>query len=373
MKKVFCFLLAFGALLMTGCARGEARLWAVGVGKGDAILIQNEDCTVLIDTGKGYAAGKLRRAMAEMGVEKLDAVFLTHVDNDHAGGLTYLAQSGIPVDAWYASPCFFKFKKKKHPIRQIGQEPQWLEAGATVRFGETEFQVLAPLSKSETEENDNSLVLMMVCPDGRMLLTGDMEGPEEDALLQGGADLACQVLKVPNHGDDDATGAGLANAAGAQIAVISTDSSEKPGTPDADVIARLEQAGSQVWVTEGHGGVEVRLNQGAAAAGYLDWALSEFYDDVRLTVDAETERMTLENTGDKDVSLKDWYLYSEAGNELFLLGNETLPAGGQLVVGTKSSPEGTYDVLWNEKNVISNKKQDTVTLYDPEGRGVSAY
>ena len=40
MKKVFCFLLAFGALLMTGCARGEARLWAVGVGKGDAILIQ---------------------------------------------------------------------------------------------------------------------------------------------------------------------------------------------------------------------------------------------------------------------------------------------------------------------------------------------
>ena len=94
---------------------------------------------------------------------------------------------------------------------------------------------------------------------------------------------------------------------------------------------------------------------------------------MRLAVDAETERMTLENTGDKDVSLKDWYLYSEAGNELFLLGNETLPAGGQLVVGTKSSPEGTYDVLWNEKNVISSKKQDTVTLYDPEGRGVSAY
>ena len=119
--------------------------------------------------------------------------------------------------------------------------------------------------------------------------------------------------------------------------------------------------------------MEVRLNQGTADAGYLDWALSEFYGDVRLAVDAETERMTLENTGDKDVSLKDWYLYSEAGNELFLLGNETLPAGGQLVVGTKSSPEGTYDVLWNEKNVISNKKQDTVTLYDPEGRGVSAY
>ena len=117
----------------------------------------------------------------------------------------------------------------------------------------------------------------------------------------------------------------------------------------------------------------VRLYQGAAAGGYVDWALSEFYGAVRLTIDAETELMTLENTGDKDVSLKDWYLYSEAGNELFLLGDEALPAGGQLVVGTKSSPEGTYDVLWNEKNVISNKKQDTVTLYDPEGRGVSAY
>ena len=61
MKKIFCVLLALGILLMTGCARGEARLWAVGVGKGDALLIQNEDCTVLIDTGKGYAAGPWRR------------------------------------------------------------------------------------------------------------------------------------------------------------------------------------------------------------------------------------------------------------------------------------------------------------------------
>lgn len=373
MKRIFCLLLTLCVLAAAGCARGEVRLWAVGVGKGDAILIQNEDCTVLIDTGKGYAAGRLRRAMTEMGVERLDAVFLSHVDNDHAGGLTYLDQAGIPVDAWYASPYFFKFKKKKHPLRQMDQEPQWLEAGDTVRFGETEFQVLAPLSKSETEENDNSLVLRMVCSDGQILLTGDMEGPEEAELLKSGADLSCQVLKVPNHGDDDATGAGLVAAAGAQIAVISTDSSEKPGTPDAGVLARLEQAGTAVWVTEGHDAVEVRLNQGTATGSYLDWEKPEFYGSVRLTVDTDTERMTLENTGEIDLSLKNWYLYSEAGNELFLLGDVSLPAKSQRVVGTKSSPEGTYDVLWNEKNVISNKKQDVVTLYDPEGRAVAAY
>ena len=69
-------------------------------------------------------------------------------------------------------------------------------------------------------------------------------------LLDSGADVKCDVLKVPNHGDSDACGPALIQACGARAAIISTSSEDKPGTPDPGVTANLEQAGAAVWVTQ---------------------------------------------------------------------------------------------------------------------------
>jgi len=71
-------------------------------------------------------------------------------------------------------------------------------------------------------------------------------------------------------------------------------------------------------------------------------------------------------TSGSDISLKNWYVYSDSGNELFIFGDTTLPAGGNVILGTKSSEDG-YDVYWDDKNVISNKKEDIISLYDENG------
>ena len=58
------------------------------VGQGDAFLIQSNSQTILVDTGQSEQ--KLFAALSRQGCTHLDAVIITHADNDHAGCLSAL-------------------------------------------------------------------------------------------------------------------------------------------------------------------------------------------------------------------------------------------------------------------------------------------
>ena len=273
MKKRFRRLLA-GALtvLMCGTAQAQVELFAVNVGKGDALVVRAGDYTCLIDTGKEKAQEQLEVALKALGVEALDAVFITHTDKDHVGGLKWLRESDIEIRAIYASRYYPNTTEKKHPAvkaaKKLDLTVNWLGAGDSVPLGDSGavFRVLAPEMEIPDDEDDNSLVMMLESPDGRILLTGDMEHVEEAALLSSGADLRCDVLKVANHGDSDATSAALIAACAPSVALISTDSAEKPGTPDAGIVRNLQGIGCAVCVTQDASlGIRVTLDGGRVA------------------------------------------------------------------------------------------------------------
>ena len=273
MKKRFRRLLA-GALtvLMCGTAQAQVELFAVNVGKGDALIVRAGDYTCLIDTGKENAQEQLEVALKALGVEALDAVFITHTDKDHVGGLKWLRESGIDIRAIYASRYYPNTTEKKHPAvkaaKKLDLTVNWLGAGDSVPLGDSGavFRVLAPAMEIPDDEDDNSLVMMLDSPDGRILLTGDMEHVEEAALLTSGADLRCDVLKVANHGDSDATSAALIAACAPSVALISTSSEEKPGTPDPGIVRNLQGIGCAVCVTQDASlGVRVTLDGGRVA------------------------------------------------------------------------------------------------------------
>ena len=273
MKKRFRRLLA-GALtvLMCGTAQAQVELFAVNVGKGDALVVRAGDYTCLIDTGKEKAQEQLEVALKALGVEALDAVFITHTDKDHVGGLKWLRESDIEIRAIYASRYYPNTTEKKHPAvkaaKKLDLTVNWLGAGDSVPLGDSGavFRVLSPAMEIPDDEDDNSLVMMLESPDGRILLTGDMEHVDEAALLSSGADLRCDVLKVANHGDSDATSAALIAACAPSVALISTDSEEKPGTPDAGIVRNLQSIGCAVYVTQDASlGIRVTLDGGRVA------------------------------------------------------------------------------------------------------------
>ena len=374
------------AALLGGCGAGmgaaegaAVSLFAVNVGKGDALVLRVGDWTGLIDAGKPKARGKVASALEALGVDRLDAVFLTHTDNDHAGGLEWLAASDIAVDGWYAPAYYTGVKAKKHPMALAaaarGEEVQWLRRGDALALGDSgaTLRVLAPETLFEDKDDNNSLVLLLESGQGRMLLTGDMELPEEAALLARGDDLSCAVLKVPNHGDDDTTSDEFARAVSAQVAVISTDSLEKPGTPDPGVVSRLQAAGSRVEVTQdAELGLLVSLIGGTAAVERVDIDAAPVDGLTIAGLDVSDDRVALQNTSVQAVDLEGFYLCSDKGNELFAFPAGTaIAAGGTLIVGTNSS-DGDYDLLWDDKKVINQKKTDVITLYDAWGRPVDS-
>ena len=376
------------AALLGGCGAGPGRgsaegaevcLFAVNVGKGDALILKVGEWTGLVDAGRSRAMGRVKMALKSMGIARLDAVFLTHTDDDHAGGLDWLAEGDIPVDNWYASAMYIGVKEKKHPMTLAAdlrdQAVQWLQRGDVLALGDSgaTLRVLAPASRFEDKDDNNSLVMLLESDQGRILLTGDMELPEEAELMSFGDDLRCAVLKVANHADDDTTSDSFARATGAQVSVVSTDSMEKPGTPDPGVVSRLEAAGSRVVVTQEAGlGLRVTLVEGTATVDAVDIDAEPVSGVYLSDVDADDDCITLGNSGGEAVDLGGFYLYSDKGGELFTFPEgSVLSPGGRLIVGTNTT-EGSFDLLWDDKKVINRKKSDVIFLYDRYGRIVDS-
>ena len=377
MKRLL--LLMISLLTLGACVPAHAAetmtLFAVNVGKADALLLNCGEATYLIDTGSAESWGQLSCALRLLGVTHLNGVIVTHTDRDHIGGVPMLAASSIAVDQWYASRYFTDMSESEHPAylaaRKRGQAVVWLSDGDVIELPGGRLTVLSPAEASK-EENDNSLVLLAESAAGRMLLMGDAELTAERSLLERHPDLPeCQVLKVGHHGGDDATSKALLSLIDPQVAVISTSSEARPETPAQSVLWRLAKKGVNVGVTQdGGAGVLVTLENGVATMALTDWtSLPEPLSGVRLTAkDAKADTVTLTNGGDQTADLSGWFLRSDRGGEVFIFPEGTiLSPGGSLTVGSLTTDTAT-DLLWPEKNVWHNKKDDAAHLFDVYGR-----
>ena len=226
-------------------AAGEKALslLAINVRKADALLLRCGNTAYLIDTGTKESYEKMYQVLRDEGITRLTGVILTHTDKDHAGGLIGLINSDITIENVYASEYFNKKNESKHPavkvLKGTGQEVVFLSGGDTLPLDGGKLTVLGPIEPDDEKENNNSLVLLAEGGGGSMLLTGDMEFPEEESLLEAGLIPHASVLKVGNHGNGDATSEALIDAVSPSIAIISTNTEDKPDSPDPRVLELL--------------------------------------------------------------------------------------------------------------------------------------
>ncbi len=275
LKRCLCLLLALWLCVCCACANAaEMTLLALNVGKADCLLLESGTTRYLIDTGSKDSWDIVAAALQKRGITQLSGVILTHTDKDHAGGAMSLAKSSIAIDAWYASDYFTDGKRKKHPLvkaaNKRNEDVTWLLGGDTLPLDGGTLTVLAPLQRDADKENNNSLVLRAESSAGSILLTGDMEFPEELTLLQAGLLTHADVLKVAHHGEDDATSVSLVQTVSPTLAVISTSTAERPETPADSVIQLLESVGAQVVVTQDASeGILITLRDGAVSYALL--------------------------------------------------------------------------------------------------------
>lgn len=281
MKKAIMILFLVIALLFSAVAaesndETELSLLAINVGKADALLLRSGGSAYLIDTGTKKSADQLISVLRSEGVDRLTGVILTHTHSDHAGGLRALLESGIVVENIYTSK-YYVLKKEdgKHPVEKAvkkadyPQQYEYLAGGDSLPLDGGKLTVIGPVEFNEEVENCNSLVLLAEGGGGSMLLTGDMEFPEEDSLLKAGVIPQADVLKIGNHGEGDATSIQLVTTVQPKLAVIPTNTEEEPDTPDPRVLKLLRDQDIQYVVTQdSENGILVTLKGGEITVDY---------------------------------------------------------------------------------------------------------
>ncbi len=215
-------------------ADGRLRVTVLDVGQGDAIVVEGPDGrVVLVDAGAGgpYRLDAGERVVAPFlwnrGILRLAAAVITHADIDHAGGMAAVREVFTINEAWDGAP---------------GLTPLAL-GGATV----------TPLATAATGRNDAARVLRIDFGRASVLLASDIEAAGEQALVASGAPLGSAVLKVPHHGSRTSSGPELLAAVRPAVALVSVGARNTYGHPDANVLARLAAAGSDVYRTDRDG------------------------------------------------------------------------------------------------------------------------
>ena len=363
---------------MTGCAAaapGEAdvRLIALNVGKGDCLLLLIGENAYLIDSGYDYTYNRLREAMAQYHVARLNGVFLSHCDKDHYGGLMALAQSDMPVDAWYAAAIYYDIPAGGHPMAlaagRRGDTVQYLNAGDTLNLTSAAvLRVIGPLTCNTENENNNSLVFYVDTPQGTLLFTGDMKLAEEYELWEAGAFAHADLLKVPFHGDNSASSQRFVDAVLPGAALISTSTAQEPDTPASSILKRYGKAGAALYVTQDYPwGIEFTLLHGQVTGAALQWDVPDFSQSLRASIDMDDDLLTLYNSSGDPIALGGWIIFSTKGEECLTLPQDAvLPANGVYKIGSRATG-GSADLKADIKRIWHKSKYDQCLVFDTAG------
>lgn len=258
------------------------------VGQGDCCLIRTE-------TGHNYlfdCGSSSRRKVGEYvllptlkyyGITTLDGVFVSHPDVDHMNGIRELLElaadnhlkiKSLVLPAVEQSARQGQFGELLMAVddRSGGQKTKqttrivWVSAGDAWESGSVRFLCLHPEKESGTmNENVYSECFYVDFGDFTLLLTGDVEGSGEEALL---AELQrrgigqLDLLKIAHHGSRNSTTEEFLQQLHPGTAIISCGSNNRYGHPHAELLNRLESAGVQWICTKDYGAITVEMDKG---------------------------------------------------------------------------------------------------------------
>ncbi len=265
-----------GQAAISFAGRGTLQIVAIDVGQGDAIALRTPlGRWLLVDAGpRGFGgsdagASRVIPYLHARGARRLEAVVLTHPDEDHAGGLGAVLRGisagavlgpGVSIGQAGQMDGLAEARRAGVPWRRAAAGDEWTIDGV-------HFRVLHPPGRAgpgeahETPDpnapNDWSVVLEVTWGDFSALLMGDADAKVEAAVLARRAPAAPPItlLKVGHHGSITSTAQAFVDAVRPEYALIPVGARNRYGHPDPQVLARLEGAGTRVYRTDRHGTV----------------------------------------------------------------------------------------------------------------------
>ncbi len=236
-------------------------IYYIDVGQGDSILVvtQHLNKTILIDTGgivsfnENYKSNIVKNKtipfFRRIGINKVDYLFLTHGDYDHAGEANELLSNF----------CVKKVFINKGNINNIEKKINNKEVLRLKNFVIDNIKVNSLNNNVFNNENDDSTILLFNIYDYKFLFMGDASIKTEEYLLNNYILPNVDILKVGHHGSYTSTSTDFINVIKPKYSVISVGENNMYKHPNKSVLDILDN--TKLFRTDVDGTIEVKISK----------------------------------------------------------------------------------------------------------------
>lgn len=258
-------------------SQSQSKVIFCNVGQGDGAYIRSENkYDILVDAGPDKSILNCLGKYMPFYDRQIEAVFLSHPQKDHYGGLTFILDRYkilkiiiSPIDNEASS-----FQKLLSKIKEKNISTSLGLAGETYLVGNSKIQILSPLKsmiEKETYQEKNFFSLRKTSKDPNyfsiimnyeengtnVLFTGDAPGNLLDKISRLDK-IKSDILKVPHHGSKNGLTKNFLRAADPFMAVISVGKNSY-GHPSKSILDLLTEEKVQIRRTDMEGNIIIKI------------------------------------------------------------------------------------------------------------------
>ena len=230
-------------------------------------IIREDRKVIIVDIGstqESLAGNILNNFLKAKAINKIDAIFLTHLHDDHINGI-YDTTKNIKINkVYYGIPkegedvLIDTLAKNNIPKENLN----FLDE---IKIGNISINVLSPPKNKTIISNDiinsNSLVLLVKTKNNKILFMGDATIETEEELLKN-KDIVenikdIDVIQIGHHGSKTSTSDNFISNINSCIAIISARK-EKFGHPNKEVLDILNKYNFKIKITQNDGAIKLK-------------------------------------------------------------------------------------------------------------------
>lgn len=227
------------------------KVYITDVGQADSILIRDGNYNMLIDAGNNSDGKKLVKYYKELGITSFKYVFASHPHEDHIGGMDDIINN-FDIENFYMPDKLSTTKTFEDMLDALERKNlKYIvpKVNDKLSLNNSNIDVIY-VGSDESDINDSSIVLKLNYFSNSFLFTGDLGSNKEKEILNSGANIKADVLKVGHHGSSYSTASSFLDKVNPSFAAISVGKNNIYKHPATSTLEKLNKKGIKVYRTD---------------------------------------------------------------------------------------------------------------------------